>query len=81
MKLIKTCMVSWLCFTAYQPLLGYLMPNSVHTYISNIHNNSLLITFLNEPGLICLNPVKWFQVLLSDTVLFVCNEMVLSIAI
>ncbi len=27
----------------------------------------LYITFLNEPELICLHTVKWFQVLLSNT--------------
>ena len=32
------------------------------------HNiSSYKVTFLNEPELICLHTVKWFQVLLSNT--------------
>ena len=30
----------------------------------DLYTNSLLVTFLNEPELICLLLVKWFQVLL-----------------
>ena len=34
--------------------------------------NSLLVTFLNEPLLICLHIVKLFQVMLSNTLSSIC---------
>ena len=46
------------------------MPNPVYAYILDIYmvcKQVLLITFLNEPEIICLRTVKWFQVLLYNT--------------
>ena len=50
-------------------IIGYRMPNPVHTYISNEYNfkDILVITFLNELELIFLHTVKWIQVFLSST--------------
>ena len=37
----------------------YVMPNPLHTYIYvDLLMHRLLITFLNEPGLICLRTIK-----------------------
>ena len=36
--------------------------------------NSLSVTFLNEPELICFPNVKWFQSWLSNTILFNSNN-------
>ena len=30
-------LVGWLGFMAYQPLMGYFMPNPVYVYLSNIY--------------------------------------------
>ena len=44
------------------------MPNPVFTYISNLYDLYAHFggTFLNEPELILLYIVKWFQVFLSN---------------
>ena len=48
-------------------IVDHLMPNPVYKYILYIwFVDHLLITFLNEPELICLHTVKWFQVLLRN---------------
>ena len=48
--------------------LGYLMPNPLYTYISNmICKHMLLIMFLNESKLIIYHTIEWFQVLLCIT--------------
>ena len=40
-------------------------------YIYDLATNSLSVTLLlNEPELICLHIVEWFQVLLSNTSIF-----------
>ena len=44
---------------------GYLMTNRVFIYLLNIYN--FVDTFLNQPELICLHIVKWFQVLLCNS--------------
>ena len=31
--------------------------------------------FLNEPELICLQTIKWFQVLVSDTISFISRQL------
>ena len=54
-------------FYGISTIVGYLMPNPVYTYISNIYDlQTLLITFLNKPKLIffCtqLNDVKYCYV-------------------
>ena len=36
----------------------------IYIYIYNLWGSSLLVTFLNKPGFICLHTVKWLQVLL-----------------
>ena len=56
-------------------LVGYLMPNPVNTYIHTYiymicKKNGLLVTCLNEVELIYLHTVKWFQVLLTQVILF-----------
>ena len=44
------------------------MPNPVYTYILDmIYKHILLIAFSNEPKLIPMHTVKWFQVLLCIT--------------
>ena len=62
-------------FYGISTLLGYLMPNPVYTYILYIYDlkvNSLYVRlFLNEPELICLHTVDWFQVLLF----IVCTQL------
>ena len=35
--------------------------------------NSLLVTILNKPELICLHTVTWFQALLSNAYSFICT--------
>ena len=48
-------------------LVGEFMPNPVNAYILKIYINCkpiLLIILLNDPELIFLHIVKWFQVLL-----------------
>ena len=56
-------MVSLVVFYGISTLVGYLMPNPVYTYISDMYDlemNSLWVTILNEPELIYLPIVKWF---------------------
>ena len=36
--------------------------------------NNLLVICLNEPELICLHTVKWFQVLLFNTIYSIQNH-------
>ena len=46
-------------FYGISTIRGYLMPNPLYTYISNmICKHILLIMFLNEPKLILLHTVK-----------------------
>ena len=56
-------------FYSISTILGYLMPNPLYTYILNIYDckYNLLKTLLNDPNLILLYRVKWFQVLLCIT--------------
>ena len=67
-------------FYSISTLVGYLMPYPIFRYILNIYDlqaNNLLVTlFLNEPEFICLNTVKWFQVLLFNTYNFI--QLILS---
>ena len=53
-------------------LLGYLMPDSVqyiYIYIYRICKRIVywIKSFLNEPELICLHTVEWFEVFLFNT--------------
>ena len=58
-------------FYGTSTLVSYLLLNPFYTNILNVHDlllNSLKVTlFLNKLVLICLNKVKWFQVLLFNT--------------
>ena len=60
--------IYWLVgFASISTLVGYLMPNSVFTYIKLEISNELFVdNILIKPGLICLHTVIWFQVLLSN---------------
>ena len=54
------------------------MPNPVYTYILNIYDLERIVwqsQFMNDQGLICLNAVEWFQVLLSSTNCFICTQL------
>ena len=64
--------VDWLVGRIYSisTLIGYLMPNRVYRYLSNIYDlqrNCLYITIFYEPEPICLHTVKWLQVLLINS--------------
>ena len=48
----------WFDLLAYQPLIGYFIPNPVYVYISNICKHiSYSLTFLDKPELTCLHTV------------------------
>ena len=48
--------------------------SSLYIYIEYmICKHVLLIAFLNEPGLIFFDAIKWFQVFLSNTNTFTCH--------
>ena len=49
-------------------------------FIHFFQANSLWVTFLNDPELICLHIVRWFQVLFSNIISFNCTQMVSSTA-
>ena len=72
-------------FSGISTIVGYSMPNPLNVYILSIHMNCkhiLLITFLNEPELIFLHTVKWFQVLLcssNNLTSIICFHTVCSI--
>ena len=53
-------------FYSISTLMGNLMPNPVYIY-DFLASHMLVTLSLNEPELICLHTVKWFQVLLSNT--------------
>ena len=52
-----------ICCNCTQIFDGYLMSNPLHDF----YVNSLEVTFLSEPKLICLHMIKWFQVLVFNT--------------
>ena len=56
---IRKIWLDLVVFYGISTLMGYLIPNSVYTYFTNdLQTNSLQVTFLNEPKLICLNTVE-----------------------
>ena len=58
---IRVEQVGWLGFMAYQPLMGYFMPNPVYVFIYQIYMNCKCmicsLTFLDKPELTCLHMV------------------------
>ena len=80
-------------FFGISTIVGYLMPNPLYTCILNIYDlvykPHFVDTSLNEPEIILLYSVKWFQIFLSNSNisiyyinhLFAHIEVVTSIAI
>ena len=65
---IKTYpMFGLIWFYGISIIVDYLMLNPLYIYILNYirFGDILLMTFLNEPKLIFLHTIKWFQVLLN----------------
>ena len=70
------CKLVWFGLVWFYDIVGYLMPNSIYTYISNIWfvNTFCRYTQLNDQTVLFLtiqftkvNKVKWFQVLACIT--------------
>ena len=71
-------MVGWLVSCVLQHINPCKIFNAVYTYVLKYMICKQIVyweQFLNKPEVICLHIVKWFQVLLSNTVSFICTQL------
>ena len=62
-------LVCWV-FIAYQPIMGYFMPNPIYVYISNMSCKRIIcsLTFLDKPELTCLHTVILGTILANTSI-------------